>query len=336
MGKLLEVKDLYVSFHSGAGRAEIVKGVSFHVYEGECVAIVGESGCGKSVTARTIMGLTKTPPNEIGKDSLIIFNGENILNFTERQWQNYRGSDCAIIFQDALAALNPTLTIGHQIQEKFKIHGVGRTDSYKETLNLLEEVGIPNPTVRYRQYPHEISGGMRQRVMIAIALACNPKLLIADEPTTALDVTIQADILELLRQLQRQKNMSVIMITHDLGIVAGIAERIVVMYAGKIMESGSSEDIFYHTKHPYTQALLRSVPRLDLNIHKKLNFIEGSPPNIFSSPVGCVFAERCPYCMKICQVTQPPLYTFVEGHSAACWLYHEYATVKIEAGDETH
>ena len=326
MEKLLEVQNLRVSFHSYAGEVEAVRGVSFDVTEGEAVAIVGESGCGKSVTARTIMGLTECPPGEIKEGSHIFFSGSDITNFSEKEWEQYRGQSCAIVFQDALAALNPTITIGHQIEEKLRIHGMkNHNEAYKETLRLLEIVGIPNPEKRYRQYPHEFSGGMRQRAMIAIALACGPKLLIADEPTTALDVTIQADILELLKELQKKTNMAIIMITHDLGIVAGLAERIVVMYAGKAVESGSSYDIFYEGKHPYTKALLRSVPRLDLNTDQKLSFIEGAPPSMIHPPKGCAFANRCPYCMEICRQQEPPCFEFEKKHLASCWLYHEYA-----------
>lgn len=326
MKKLLEVKNLRVSFHSYSGEVEAVRGVSFHVNEGESVAIVGESGCGKSVTARTVMGLTQCPPGEIKEGSEIIFDGRDITKFSEKEWQRYRGGDCAIIFQDALAALNPTLTVGHQIEEKLKLHGIkDKKEAYSETVRLLTAVGIPNPEKRYKAYPHEFSGGMRQRIMIAIAIACNPGLLIADEPTTALDVTIQADIIDLIKELVKEHNTAVIMITHDLGVVADMAERIIVMYAGKVVEEGISEDIFYKTKHPYTRALLNSVPRLDLDEEKELEFIEGAPPDMTDPPKGCAFAGRCPYCMEICTKEEPPCYEFNEGHTAHCWKYHEYA-----------
>ena len=293
MSHLLEVKDLKVSYHSYAGEVQSVRGVNFAVDTGESVAIVGESGCGKSVTAKTIMGLIQTPPGEIKKESQILFEGKNLLEMSEKEWEAYRGSDCAIVFQDALAALNPTLTIGRQITEKILIHSdMNKEAAMKEAERLLTLVGIPNPAKRLKQYPHEFSGGMRQRAMIAIALACQPKLLIADEPTTALDVTIQADIIDLLKDLQKEFKMAVIMITHDLGIVADIAKKIVVMYAGKVVETGSNYDVFYNPKHPYTQALLRAVPRLDV---------------------------------KICQKMEPPKYEFEDGHTAQCWLYHELA-----------
>lgn len=326
MRHLLEVKDLKVSYHSYAGEVQSVRGVNFTVDTGESVAIVGESGCGKSVTAKTIMGLIQTPPGEIKKGSQILFEGKNLLEMDERAWQAYRGSDCAIVFQDALAALNPTLTIGHQIVEKILIHtDMNREAAMKEAERLLTLVGIPNPARRLKQYPHEFSGGMRQRAMIAIALACQPKLLIADEPTTALDVTIQADIIDLLKNLQKEFKMAVIMITHDLGIVADIAKKIVVMYAGKVVETGSNYDVFYNPKHPYTQALLRAVPRLDVEEDQELESIEGTPPNMIAPPAGCAFCTRCKHCMKICQKMEPPTYEFEAGHTAQCWLYHEYA-----------
>ena len=326
MRHLLEVKDLKVSYHSYAGEVQSVRGVNFTVDTGESVAIVGESGCGKSVTAKTIMGLIQTPPGEIKKESQILFGGKNLLEKNEKEWQAYRGSDCAIVFQDALAALNPTLTIGHQIVEKIQIHtDMNKEAAMKEAERLLTLVGIPNPAKRLKQYPHEFSGGMRQRAMIAIALACQPKLLIADEPTTALDVTIQADIIDLLKDLQKEFKMAVIMITHDLGIVADIATKIVVMYAGKVVETGSNYDVFYNPKHPYTQALLRAVPRLDVEEDQELESIEGTPPNMIAPPAGCAFCTRCKHCMKICQKMEPPTYEFEDGHTAQCWLYHEYA-----------
>ena len=228
-----------------------------------------------------------------------------------------------MIFQDALTSLNPTMNIGNQIIENITNHkNVTKLEAKKEAIRLLELVGIPEPAARIKQYPHELSGGMRQRVMIAIALACNPKLLIADEPTTALDVTIQAQIIDLIKQLQQKLGTSVILITHDLGVVADIAHRIVVMYSGKVVEQGSSEDIFYRPKHPYTWALLKAVPRLDLQNKQQLVSIEGMPPDLITPPVGCPFAERCPHTMKICQTTPPPTYRFEDGHEASCWLHH--------------
>lgn len=326
MSNLLEINNLRVSYHSYAGEVQSVRGVSFTVAEGEAVAVVGESGCGKSVTAKSIMGLIQTPPGEIKPGSQILFEGRNLLEQTPQQWEAYRGRDCAIVFQDALAALNPTLTVGRQIAEKILVHtSCTKKQAYEEAQRLLGLVGIPNPAKRLKQYPHEFSGGMRQRAMIAIALACAPKLLIADEPTTALDVTIQADIIDLLKQLQQELGMAVILITHDLGIVADIAKKIVVMYAGKVVETGSHYDIFYSPKHPYTQALLRAVPRLDVEEDQELESIEGAPPNMIDPPKGCAFHTRCRHCMKICQQQEPPLFQFEDGHTAQCWLYHPLA-----------
>lgn len=326
MSHLLEVNNLRVSYHSYAGEVQSVRGVSFTVDSGESVSIVGESGCGKSVTAKSIMGLIQTPPGEIKEGSEILFEGKNLLTMSEKEWENYRGSDCSIVFQDALAALNPTLTVGRQIAEKILVHtDMSKEDAYKEAERLLGLVGIPNPAKRLKQYPHEFSGGMRQRAMIAIALACQPKLLIADEPTTALDVTIQADIIDLLKNLQKEFKMAVILITHDLGIVADIAKKIVVMYAGKVVETGSNYDIFYNAKHPYTQALLRAVPRLDVEDDQQLESIEGTPPNMIAPPQGCAFSTRCKNCMKICQKMAPPSFEFEDGHTAQCWLYYDGA-----------
>ena len=326
MEKFLEVKNLRVSYHSYAGEVQSVRGVSFSIDAGQSVAIVGESGCGKSVTAKTIMGLIQTPPGEIKEGSQILFEGRDILSQTAEQWQEYRGKDCAIIFQDALAALNPTMTIGNQVAEKLLIHtSMSRAEAWEEAGRLLKLVGIPNPEKRMKQYPHEFSGGQRQRIMIAIALACQPRLLIADEPTTALDVTIQADIIDLLKDIQKEFGMAVIMITHDLGIVANIAKKIIVMYAGKVVETGSSQDIFYRPRHPYTKALLRAVPRLDTEEEQSLESIEGTPPNMIDPPAGCAFSTRCFQCMRICQKSEPPMFEFEDGHTAQCWLYHPMA-----------
>lgn len=322
---LLEVKNLAVSYHSYAGEVQAVRGVSFEVQPGTALAIVGESGCGKSVTAKTIMGLIQTPPGEIKPGSEILFEGKNILAQTPQEWQAYRGKDCAIVFQDALAALNPTLTIERQITEKILVHSsMSKQQAKEEAKRLLALVGIPNPEKRLKQYPHAFSGGMRQRVMIAIALACQPKLLIADEPTTALDVTIQADIIDLLKQLQKEYDMAIVMVTHDLGIVADAAQRIVVMYAGKVVESGSSSDIFYRPQHPYTKALLRAVPRIDLQQNEPLESIEGSTPSMIDPPKGCAFWTRCSHCMKICQQQEPPTFEFEAGHTAECWLHYPW------------
>lgn len=326
MGKLLEVNNLRVSYHTYAGEVQSVRGVTFDVEEGEALAIVGESGCGKSVTAKSIMGLIKKPAGEIKPGSEILYRGKNVLNFSKKEWSEYRGGESAIIFQDALAALNPTMTVGKQIAENLIMHkNMSKSEALKEAVNMLRLVGIPNPEARVKQYPHEFSGGMRQRVMIAIAFACDPKLLIADEPTTALDVTIQAQIMDLIKKLQKELNTSVILITHDLGVVANVAKRIVVMYSGNIVEKGSCDDIFYNPKHPYTLALLNAVPRLDLKNKQELASIEGTPPDLLAPPKGCPFSTRCKYCMEICCEKAPEYTDFGDGHVAACWLHHPYA-----------
>lgn len=330
MGKLLEVNNLRVSYHTYAGEVQSVRGVTFDVEEGEALAIVGESGCGKSVTAKSIMGLIKKPAGEIKAGSEILYRGQNILNFSKKEWSEYRGGESAIIFQDALAALNPTMTVGKQIAENLIMHkNMSKAEALKEAVNMLRLVGIPNPEERVKQYPHEFSGGMRQRVMIAIAFACDPKLLIADEPTTALDVTIQSQIMDLIKKLQKELNTSVILITHDLGVVANVAKRIVVMYSGNIVEKGSCEDIFYNPKHPYTLALLSAVLRLDLKNKQELASIEGTPPDLIAPPKGCPFSTRCKYCMEICCEKAPEYTEFGDGHVAACWLHHPYAAKEL-------
>ncbi len=323
---ILEVKNLRVSYHTYAGEVKSVRGVTFSLNKGEAIAIVGESGCGKSVTAKSIMGLIKAPQGEIKKDSEILYNGTNILNYDKKQWKNYKGGECAIIFQDALASLNPTMRVGKQIMENLMGHkNMTKKEAQKEAVEMLRLVGIPEPEKRVRQYPHEFSGGMRQRVMIAIAFACDPKILICDEPTTALDVTIQGQILDIIKGLQKKNDTSVIMITHDLGVVANIAQRIAVMYSGVIVESGTCEDIFYRPRHPYTWALIQSVPRLDLKNKQELATIPGTPPDLLNPPVGCPFCTRCSYCMPICKEAMPEATDFGNGHTASCWLHHPMA-----------
>ena len=329
MNRLLEVKDLEVSFDTYAGEVKAVRGISFHLDTGEAIAIVGESGCGKSVTAQSIMRLIPAPPSRV-KNGSIMFNGREILKLSEKEMLAIRGCEIGMIFQDPMTSLNPTMTIGKQIVEGLMKHrSLSKVAANQEALKMLKLVNIPNAERRMKQYPHEFSGGMRQRAMIAIALACNPKLLIADEPTTALDVTIQAQIIDLMKDLQKELNTAIILITHDLGVVADMAQRIVVMYAGKIVESGSLDDIFYSPKHPYTWGLLKSVPRLDAKQKEELLPIEGTPPDLFAPPVGCGFAARCEYCMTICKEKQPEFSDVKEGHSAACWLLHPNAP-KVE------
>jgi oligopeptide transport system ATP-binding protein len=331
MAKLLEVKDLRVSYHTYAGEVQAVRGITFDVNREEVVAVVGESGCGKSVTAKSVLGLIKQPPGEILAGSQIVFEGRNLLKFSEKDWRTFRGGECAIIFQDPLAALNPTMRVGAQIAESLRAHkGASRAKALKLAIELLDAVGIDEPERRARQYPHELSGGMRQRVMIAIAFACKPKLLIADEPTTALDVTIQSKILKLLNDLRHETKASVILITHDLGIVANLAQKIIVMYAGRIVEKGSCHNIFYRPKHPYTVALLESIPRLDAASKARLPSIEGTPPDLIAPPVGCAFAARCQHYMEICCTSEPPAVTFEVDHIGACWLYSPEYTSYIE------
>jgi len=322
MGRLLDVRNLKVNFRTYGGRVYAVRGVSFHVDEGECVAIVGESGCGKSVTSKAIMRLIPSPPGEI-TDGEIIFENTDLLRLSEKSMLEIRGSRISMIFQDPMTYLNPTMTIGRQIQESIERHTkLNKIQARNRVLEMLNLVGLPDPEKRINQYPHEFSGGMRQRVMIAMAMVCNPRLLIADEPTTALDVTIQAQILDLMKALQKKFNTSIMLITHDLGVVANMADRVLVYYAGKIVESGSIDDIFYNTQHPYTWALLNSVPKAK---KEKLMSIEGTPPDLFLPPEGCGFASRCSYAMKICKSINPELMFLDETHQCACWLLHENA-----------
>ncbi|MCL1631699.1 ABC transporter ATP-binding protein [Sporolactobacillus sp. CPB3-1] len=326
MKKLLEVRNLHVSYHTYAGEVQSVRGVSFDVHDGETLAIVGESGCGKSVTARSIMGLIKAPFGEIKTGSELRYCGEDMRAFDAKKWAHYRGGEASIIFQDALAALNPTMKIGKQITENITVHEhIKKKEANERAESLLHQVGIPDAKQKMNSYPHQLSGGMRQRVMIAIAFACNPKLLIADEPTTALDVTIQAQILDMIRSLQREKNTSVILITHDLGIVANIATRILIMYSGKVVEKGTSEEIFYHPVHPYTKALLRAIPKLTDPSKGPLYSISGHPPDLIDPPQGCPFAARCPHCMNVCVEAHPEDFDCGAGHTAACWLLHPLA-----------
>ncbi|GGG03683.1 ABC transporter ATP-binding protein [Paenibacillus abyssi] len=332
-GNLLEVRDLQVSFRTYVGEIQSVRGVTFSVKKGEVLAIVGESGCGKSVTAQTIMRLNPSPPSVI-KYGSILFEGKDgvvdITKMSDKQMESIRGAEMGMIFQDPMTALNPTMTIGKQITEGLLKHqGLSKNEANKQAVEMLKLVGISNPEGRMDQYPHELSGGMRQRVMIAMALSCRPKLLIADEPTTALDVTIQAQIIELMKSLQEKTGASIILITHDLGVVAEMAERVAVMYAGMVVEQGTVDEIFYNSQHPYTWGLHRSVPRLDSNSSEELVPIPGTPPDLFAPPKGCPFAARCPYAMSICTEEMPEQFTVSGEHSAACWLLHPDAP-KVE------
>ena len=316
---VLDIEQLKVEFTTYGGSVQAVRGASFQLYKGETLAIVGESGCGKSVTSNAIMGLIPNPPGTVKADK-ILFKGKDLANFSKKQFRDIQGKDISMIFQDPMTALNPTLTIGEQLTEGLKTHKkISATDAKKKAIEMLSLVGLSNPEERLKQYPHQFSGGMRQRIVIAIALICEPELLIADEPTTALDVTIQAQILELFAEIQKRTGVSIILITHDLGVVAKIANRIAVMYAGKIIEIGTKRDIFYNPQHPYTQGLLNSVPRLDL-LEEELKPIEGTPPDLFAPPEGCAFAARCPKAMIVCNKVQPDITMLSDVHQVSCWL----------------
>lgn len=323
MEKILEVTDLHVTFATYGGTVQAVRGVDFHLNKGETLAIVGESGCGKSVTVNAIMRLIPNPPGRI-TNGKILFKGQDLTKLKEKKMRSIRGVDISMIFQDPMTALNPTLTIGNQLMEGLKQHhDVTDKEAKRRALEMLDLVGIPNPEERLKQYPHQFSGGMRQRIVIAIALICEPELLIADEPTTALDVTIQAQILELFERIQEVTGVSIILITHDLGVVAKIADRVAVMYAGKIIETGMKRDIFYRPQHPYTKGLLESVPRLDTK--GKLQPIEGTPPDLFSPPTGCPFTARCPFAMEVCDKVYPESTAMSDSHTVNCWLQDERA-----------
>jgi oligopeptide transport system ATP-binding protein len=317
---LLEVKNLKTWFYTPDGIVKAVNGVSFTLNEGEALGLVGESGCGKSVSAMSLMRLIPTPPGRIVEGE-VLFDGKDLLKLNDEGIRRIRGNDIAMIFQDPMTSLNPVLTIGRQIGEALELHkGMNRDQARKRTVELLELVGIPAARSRVDDYPHQFSGGMRQRVMIAMALSCDPKLLIADEPTTALDVTIQAQILDLIMQLRRELGMAVIMITHDLGVVAGVADKINVMYSGYIVESASSEELFSKPRHPYTLGLLRSIPRIDEPRKEKLIPIEGLPPDLIDAPAGCPFVPRCTYKVDRCVEENPSLEPVEPGHTIACWV----------------
>nr|WP_281357946.1 ABC transporter ATP-binding protein [Sporosarcina jiandibaonis] len=320
--KVLTVEDLHVSFTTFGGEVQALRGVTFDLYKGETLAIVGESGCGKSVTANTIMGLIPQPPGKI-KNGKVLFKEKNLVKMSKSRLRKVQGVDISMIFQDPMTALNPTLQIGEQLTEGLRTHQkLSKAAAYTKAIEMLNMVGIPNPKERMKQYPHQFSGGMRQRIVIAIALICEPELLIADEPTTALDVTIQAQILELFIEIQKKMGVSIILITHDLGVVAKIADRIAVMYAGKIIETGDKREIFYTPQHPYTKGLLNSVPRLDL-LEEELQPIEGTPPDLFSPPKGCPFTDRCPFAMEVCGEVYPESTERSKTHVVDCWLQDE-------------
>jgi oligopeptide transport system ATP-binding protein len=328
MENILEVKDLNISFHTFAGEVHAIRGVNFELKKGETLAIVGESGSGKSVTTKAIMRLLPPGNSEI-KNGQILFDGKDLTKLTDRQMQKIRGKDISMIFQDPMTSLNPTMPVGKQIIEPLIKHqNMSKSAAMERALQLLKLVGIPKPELRIKQYPHQFSGGMRQRVVIAIALACNPKVLIADEPTTALDVTIQAQILELMKDLQNKIDTSIIFITHDLGVVANVADRVAVMYGGKIVEVGTVDEVFYNPQHPYTWGLISSMPSLDAK-EEELYAIPGTPPNLLHPPKGDAFAPRNEYALQIDLEEQPPMFKVSDTHYAATWLLHPDAP-KVE------
>jgi oligopeptide transport system ATP-binding protein len=320
MGTLLEVKNLCTHFYTDDGVVRAVDGIDYDLEEGETIGLVGESGCGKSVSALSLLRLIPSPPGRIVNGE-VWFEGENLLKVDEDEIRHIRGNRIAMIFQEPMTSLNPVLTVGRQLTESLELHmRMDRASAVRRAVELLQMVGIPSAAARIKDYPHQFSGGMRQRVMIAMALSCNPKLLLADEPTTALDVTIQAQILEIMARLSREFGTAVIIITHNLGVIARYAQRVNVMYAGKIVESSTSQEVYGNPRHPYTIGLLKSVPRLDKVRKDKLEPIEGFPPDLIHMPEGCSFYPRCEYRVDRCKTEEPPLMLAGEKHYAACWV----------------
>ncbi len=333
MENILEIENLAFSFKTYGGVVKAVRGVSFNLKPGEILGIVGESGCGKSVTAQCIMKLNPEPPGFFESGS-IRYKGQDIVQMKYREMMKIRSKEIAFISQDPMTSLNPTMKVGKQITEVFVgVHGISHAEAKARALETMGEVGISDPEKRYDQYPHELSGGMRQRVMIAIALVARPGIIIADEPTTSLDVTIEAQIIDLIMHLRDTIGCSIILITHDLGVIAKTCDRVQVMYGGEIMEYADVNDIFYKPRHPYTQGLLQSIARIDMPKSEELNPIEGTPPDLFSPPAGCPFAPRCDYAMQVCQDLPPEDYKVGEGHYNRCWLEHEMARKAL--GEET-
>lgn len=326
--KLLDIRDLRVVFDTYMGQVKAVRGVNLSIARGEVLALVGESGCGKSVTAQTVLQLNPSPPSRIEGGS-VIFDGSVISEYDDRRMRSIRGKEISMIFQDPMTSLNPTKKIGRQITETILKHqSITKAQAKERAVEMLRLVGIPNPEGRVEQFPHQFSGGMRQRAMIAIALACNPKLLIADEPTTALDVTIQAQIIDLMAELRDKTGTAILLITHDLGVVADIADNVAIMYGGVIVEQGSLNEIFYNPQHPYTWGLLKSVPKIGSAGRERLIPIDGAPPDLLNPPEGCPFAQRCDYAMHICDSEYPPEFDIAKGHFSRCWLLHEMAGAK--------
>lgn len=323
--KILELKHVVFSFHTYGGVVHAVRDVSFDVRKGEILGIVGESGCGKSVTAQSILRLNPEPPGffESGE---IIYRGKDLLKIKEKELRKIRVHEIGFIFQDPMTSLNPTMRIGEQIEEVFLGNrGVSKKEVKEKVKNIMQLVGISDVDKRYKQYPHELSGGMKQRIMIAIALVSQPSIIICDEPTTSLDVTIEAQILDLLKELRDNFGTSILMITHDLGVIAKVCDRVIVMYGGQVVEAGKVEELFYETAHPYTEGLMNSIAKLDMKKEDILTPIEGTPPDLFAPPVGCPFAARCKYAMKVCYQIQPLKYQLTKEHETACWLQHEKA-----------
>jgi oligopeptide transport system ATP-binding protein len=318
--RILEVNDLRTRFYIAEGTVHAVNGISFHLDEGETIGVVGESGCGQSVTMMSILRLLPIPPAEINSGQAL-YLGRDLLQISENEMEHIRGKEIAMVFQDPMTSLNPVLSIGRQLGEPLRVHlGLDKERIHQRSIELLEQVGIPDPAQRLKDYPHQLSGGQRQRAMIAMALACQPSILIADEPTTALDVTIQAQIVELVQQIREKMHMSVIWITHDLGVVAEIAERVLVMYAGFIVEEASVDDIYENPRHPYTLALLAALPRIDRRRDRRLRSIPGAPPNLLVAPKGCPFAARCEMVIDRCREEMPPLEPVGLNHQSACWV----------------
>jgi len=330
LATLLEVKNLKTHFFTMEGVVKAVDGVSYELNEGETLGLVGESGCGKSVSALSVMRLIPDPPGKI-IDGEILLDGEDILKINMEGMREVRGAKIAMVFQEPMTSLNPVLTVERQITETLQLHmGMSKLESQQESVNLLTRVGIPDPELRIKQYPHQFSGGMRQRVMIAMALSCNPRLIIADEPTTALDVTIQAQILDLMKSLTTELGVALIVITHNLGVVARYADRVNIMYAGKVIERGEAREIYSNPRHPYTVGLLRSVPRLDLPRRAKLDPIEGQPPDLINLPPGCAFRERCRWAIDKCATDTPELVETSDGHLSACFRADELGATEID------
>lgn len=330
--KLLRVENLHISFTTHGGSIHAVRGISFQVMPGECLALVGESGCGKTVTAHSIIRIL--PEEQTTVHGRIWFNNTNIFELSEKEMLKIRGSEISMIFQDPMTYLNPTMTIGCQIYEMLRKHNksLSRKQAKQTCIDIMSKVEMPDAARRYNQFPHEFSGGMRQRVLIGMAIICKPNLIIADEPSTALDVTTQAQVLKLMNDLLGELRSSLLLITHDLGVVAQMAHRIAVIYAGRILETGTAVDIFKNPRHPYTYALLRSIPSADDDIERPLYSISGTPPDLFHPPAGCGFAARCQHCMKVCETHDPPTFQIAREQSAACWLLHPKAPYNMPSG----